>query len=421
LRRLLLVKVRKKTAEGSYKPLHGATVMIGDSAIAGGTEADGNVKLFHSVAPGEEARVSVSMPGYRPAVQNVQINARGTLGSYDRNSPRIVTGVDTVLVVLKKGDTGQLTGQVSPDKGRVKLEEQLNVAVGISYEGEAQTRTRRSRDDRTSRQGDPIQPGRRNRQQDRLPASPLPNPLSGAGRLYRACPRFQEGLQYWTGRAAPVHATTQRAAPTVTGGYFRLVKQDVCTAHAPGGGTVKESYSVSPTTSPVTLKAGSTHGTLTATYGVPDAVLKPNTTISLSGDAAANLDKGMQGYSVGIGCDWGASGSGTMEGQGAYAGMASDGKYIQSAHCEKKLHIGTGGKIAIWTRGGSPTAEGRAACTYLYEWVSGSAPLVKTPGERRRLLRLAAADSKEDWSGAGTFKTSVSRSSRRIITRSHLA
>ena len=154
----------------------------------------------------------------------------------------------------------------------------------------------------------------------------------------------------WTDSAKFFVMNEQAPSTGAGSGYFKLVKKDVCTAHAPGGFTVKESWSVSPTTSTLTLDSGTAHGTCTATYSVPDAVLKPDTTITLTADVTANLDKAMQGYAVGLGADWGANGSCTfVSGEQAYAGTSgSTGKYYPSGHCERKLKIGSGGKIAIW-------------------------------------------------------------------------
>lgn len=196
------------------------------------------------------------------------------------------------------------------------------------------------------------------------------------------------GIETWSGEASlevkqPVTTGSSGATSPPTGdrslGYFGLVKKVVGKSASPETGpygSVSGSITESSYSYTWTAKApanGSNQVDLR--WSTPPAILKPGEVIELTVTASSSI-AGPDRGNIGSSGSWYVNGrASVIEGRGAFAGVAGDGKHYASNSSTFKIQIESGspGSVITLSSGHSGMMWGSDGvwnpCVYTYEWL----------------------------------------------------
>ena len=410
MRRMLRVKVRAKDSTGKMVPVKNATVTV-SSGQTGNTDAQGNMCLFHTEAPGESLNVSVTPPtgsGYKSKSDSVIVKANGTLFdfnkiqdaqfkeylrkereritkespgdlSFEDNMDRVLDAlgnswgkefsapfakawedafgpqaVDNCTVTLDSS-AASLDGDVIPKKGAVKIGEKVQVEVALISNAE-------SADLMVNEKVELFGPG------NKLITSNVANrtlkPAEYSRRYFdivcqepgtyqvKSTVTGPNGLA-WTDKASfVVEKGSSSTAGQQAVGVFKLTDKVVGkidgTGIGPYGKWTASASEGSFTSNYETTTEYDNHAAFSANWSTPPPQLRPGDIIELTCTCTGKV-WGRDAAFVGLGVGWGVEGSAEVVlMEKPFCGRASDGKDYPSASGKVKFKVGSGGKIKVW-------------------------------------------------------------------------
>lgn len=403
MRRALMVRVRYKDKDGSFKPVIGATMTgIGLSTFV--TDSNGNVMFFHTVPPGETITIGATKMSFEPAKGDVIVRDKGVMVDMQKFSRDTTKGgmtdieafrnqgvsaVDLLVITMKseKLFTPKISGDVVPSKGQVKINERIDIAVSLFYEESDEEQIDiKETVELFGPDGKVVQNnyGTRTLKLNENSRRNFAITCEQAGTYtLRSTVTGPDGLKFTDEAKFTVIAV---AIPPKPGqGYFKLLNKVVGKAPEPGtdsNGTVSGTITEGSLTIQYRGAAGrDATADISANWSMPPTTLKQGEIIDLTAQGKASV-KGKDRGSVGIGIDWGVIGSvEVLEGKKAFIGLASNGIEYESGNVKYRVKIGSGGSITlIAAQGGWAWGSGGIwnPCEYHYVWVAGEAPTTNT-------------------------------------------
>lgn len=329
-------------------------------------------------------------------------------------------GEKTIKVSADRSEL-KITGDVVAKKGRVKLDERIDVMVNVLYaSGPKPTLSLKETVELFDPKGNVVQNNLGSRQLNRGSYSERNFAITcqapGTYRL-KSTIYGEDGQVVWTGQATfEVDKSGKPVMQKPGAGYWKLVKKEVGNVPGPATGQYG-TMSGSISESSFSLKYESVppwdaHLSIQVQYSVPPTVIKVDETIELTVTASASIS-GKDLGSIGIGAGWYAIGSGeVVELQKVFVGKASDGKEYTSANGKTKIKVGSGGKLKIGNYQAGQTwgsSTNWNPCTYEYEWVQNAAPPEPEGPAKATLNAEAATEKSSDPTGSYSVQFDIPR------------
>ncbi|MCB8933295.1 MAG: carboxypeptidase-like regulatory domain-containing protein [Fimbriimonadaceae bacterium] len=339
--------------------------------------------------------------------------------SWDRGV--LWTGEKTVKVSEDRRKIA-LSGDVVAKKGKVNLDERIDVNVNVLYNaGPTERVTLRERVELFDPKGEVVQNNLGERALTRgsysLRNFAITCQAPGMYRLKSTILGLDNEV-LWSGEGTFEVANVGKPVTKKPGqGYYRLVKRTVGNVPGPAVGP-EGTFSGSISESSFALKYESkppydAHIDIQVQYSTPPTIIKANDTVELTVQGTASVT-GRDVGSTGIGAGWYVTGSGSLvEGRNIFLGKASSGMVYNSGSTSFKIKVGSGGALRIGNSQGGQTwgsSDNWNPGTYDYEWVPNEAPPdpVKPAGQPT-LQAGAASDKPGDAEGSYSALIPISR------------
>lgn len=362
---------------------------------------------------GEASTESYSFTPERPGTYRIKSTASWEKGV-------VWTGERTIKVSEDRRKIA-LSGDVVAKKGKVHLDERVDVNVNVLYNsGPTNQVTLRETVELFDPKGEVVQNNLGERTLTRGSYSLRNFAITcQAPGMYRLKSTIfgPDNEVLWTGEGGFEVANVGKPVMKKPGqGYYRLKNRIV--GHVPGPAVGPEgTFSGSISESSFSLKYESkppydAHIAIQVQYSTPPTIIKANETIELTVQGTASVT-GRDVGSTGIGAGWYAEGSGTViEGTKIFLGRPSSGKDVEAGSAKFKIKVGAGGPLKIGNFQGGQTwgsSDNWNPGTYEYEWVPNEAPPPSVKPADKPTLQVGSTQDKPGAEGSYSALIPISR------------
>ena len=364
-----------------------------------------------------------SLPLKSKTSRSFSFNGRDP-GTYKiRSSVSDATGVlwsgEASVVVSDKDNEILVTGDAVAKKGRVKMDERVDVGVNLLYEqGPESPMTFKETVELFDPKGVVVQNNfgqrtlTRNQYSERNFAITCQQP--GMFRL-KSTLSTMDGKRVWTGETTFEVTSVGKPVMQKPGqGYYKLKNKVV--GH--GGETVNGGYgtssgSIGESSYSFTYEGVNgydSHASLSLQWSTPPTVIKPNDTVDLTVTGSGSVT-GKDHGAVGVSGQWGVEGGGAqvIESKVCFVGIASNGQLYPSGTGKYKVKVGEGASFKIYNGHAGCTwgsSDNWTPCVYEYEWVANAAPPDDTTSGKKATIEVGNTEERpapDDETAGGVY------------------